>query len=441
MTDHRASSSPFAPVLVVGGGMVGVATAIWIQRDGYAVTLIDKGAPKDRASFGNAGVLAAASVLPAAMPGISRKLPKMLLSATEPIFMRWTYMPRLLPWALKYISHANEADTRRIALAMQAIVGNGLEDHLALTDGTDAQHFIKPCDFAVLYKNRTAFEDDCLAWDIRKSLGFDWSEHADAARADYDPVFNDALTFTAALSGHGQITDPGAYMAALRDHFVKSGGKIIAAEVTDIRREGGRATGVMTKDGPIEGQSVAITAGAWSPLLTRKLGVKIPVEAESGYHMEFWEPSFLPKMPTLIPSKKLLFSPMKGRLRVAGAVEFGGLRNAGQEAGFRLIRAAMKEVLPGLRYARETKWFGHRPAPVDSIPVISDMPGIEGVYLGFGHQHVGLTGSARTGQLLAQMIGKRRINIDMSPYDVSRFLDAKTSPRPPLPVVKQVRVC
>jgi D-amino-acid dehydrogenase len=411
-------------VIVIGGGMVGVATAIWAQREGNRVTLIDKGEPEDRASFGNAGVLASASVLPVTMPGILAKLPKMVLNPTEPVFTRWSYLPRLIPWVMRYLSHATAPEVRRIATALQPIIGNSLEDHLALCEGTPAAQFIVPTDFSILYKDRGAFEGDAFAWQIRSDLGFTWSEHEGAARNDYDHIFTKGLDFMAALSGHGRITDPGAYMEALRAHLITSGGRILTAEVTDILQNDGRATGVMTKDGIETADRIAITAGAWSPLLTKKLGVKIPVEAESGYHLEFWDPSFMPKSPTLVPAKTLLFSPMEGRLRVAGAVEFGGLKNKGQDKVFDLLKTSTEEVLPGLTYSKVTRWMGHRPAPTDSVPIIDELSTVKGVFLGFGHQHVGLTGSARTGQILAQLISGKRPNIDLTPYSASRFTSA-----------------
>lgn len=130
----------------------------------------------------------------------------------------------------------------------------------------------------------------------------------------------------------------------------------------------------------------------------------------------------MPKVPTAIPIKKFILTPMEGRLRIAGAVEFGGVENTGSEAPFDLLKEGIKQVIPGLRYAEETRWMGHRPAPTDLIPVIDQLPHISGVFLGFGHQHVGLTGSARTGQLLAQMMCGQPPTIDMSAYRVTRFL-------------------
>ncbi|MEO9515814.1 MAG: FAD-binding oxidoreductase [Paracoccaceae bacterium] len=421
MIDTAKSISDTTRTVVVGGGMVGIATAIWAARSGQAVTLIDKSTPDGPASFGNAGVLASSSVLPVTMPGLLGKLPKMLLDKSEPIFVRWPYMPRMFPWAMRFLAHSNEADTRRIAAALAPIIGNSLDDHLALTEGTPARQFIKPCDFAVLFPDRASFAKDRLSWDIRNELGFDWQEIEGQARKEYDPLFPDQYDFMAALPGHGRITDPGAYMAALRDHFEASGGQIIAGEVTNIVHAAGRVSGVMTNQGHIDATCVAITAGAYSPLLTQKLGVHIPVEAESGYHLEFWDPSQMPKVPTIVPSCKFILSPMEGRLRVAGGVEFGGLGNTGREAPFATLRKGLDAILPDLTYSRETRWMGHRPAPTDSVPIIDELPHIKGVFLGFGHQHVGLTGSARTGQLLANLMQGLKPNIDLSPYAVTRF--------------------
>ena len=129
----------------------------------------------------------------------------------------------------------------------------------------------------------------------------------------------------------------------------------------------------------------------------------------------------MPKVPTIVPSSKFILSPMEGRLRVAGGVEFGGLGNTGREAPFAALRKGLDKILPNLSYSRETRWMGHRPAPTDSVPIIDELPHIKGVFLGFGHQHVGLTGSARTGQLLANLMQGLKPNIDLSPYAVTRF--------------------
>ena len=115
-----ASDQGNDPIVVIGAGFVGVSTALWLQREGRKVVLIDKAEPQQRASFGNAGVLAAASILPVTMPGLLGKIPRMVMSSSEPIFLQWSYLAKLVPWAMRYLSHANEKDVRRIATALKA---------------------------------------------------------------------------------------------------------------------------------------------------------------------------------------------------------------------------------------------------------------------------------------------------------------------------------
>lgn len=408
--------------IVIGGGIVGMSTAIWLQRTGRNVTVIDRGEAAGRASFGNAGVLASSSVIPVPVPGIARKIPTMLLNPKEPLFVKWPYLPRLAPWAIRYLAHSKAGEVRRIAAALQPIIGNSLEDHLALARGTAAENRIIPSDFTFMYKDRKMFAKDSFSWAIKKELGFGWDSLDHAERTAYDPVFAPDLTFAARLGKHGIINDPSAYIADLTSHFTAQGGTVLLGEVEDFIRENGQVTGVQVSGAPMEASAVAVTAGAWSARLTGKLGISIPLEAESGYHLELWGANKMPRSPTLIPSGKFIATPMEGRLRVAGMVEFGGLENQASKAPFELLRENVKHAIPGLVWKEETHWMGHRPAPTDSIPIIDKVHGAPGVFLGFGHQHVGLTGGAKTGLLLSQLMSDQQPDIDMSPYTSDRFI-------------------
>ena len=163
-------------IIVVGAGIVGVSTAIALQRMGRKVLLIDKTGPAAGASFGNGGVLASCSVVPVTGPGLLRKAPFMLLNKNQPLFMKWGYLPKLMPWLARYLSHANAHDTQRISNALMPIIGDSLNDHLALAKGTGAEKWIKPCDYLYLYNNRQAFDADAFGWSLRRSHGFEWDE-------------------------------------------------------------------------------------------------------------------------------------------------------------------------------------------------------------------------------------------------------------------------
>ena len=126
----------------------------------------------------------------------------------------------------------------------------------------------------------------------------------------------------------------------------------------------------------------------------------------------------------MVASGKFVMTPMEGRLRLAGVVEFGGTEAPASEAPLELLRRNGAKALPGLRATHVTEWMGHRPAPADSIPVIGELPHLRGAYTGFGHHHIGLTGGPKTGRLLAQLISGRQPNVDLSAYSPARFMKA-----------------
>ncbi|QBF31078.1 FAD-binding oxidoreductase [Thalassococcus sp. S3] len=411
-------------VAVIGAGIVGVSTALWLQRDGIRVTLIDRAGPGEGTSFGNGGVLASCAVVPVTVPGLLRKAPRMLMDPDQPLFLKWPYLPRLLPWLVPYLRHATDRDVSRIASALTPVIGDSLADHQALAAGTRANRWITPCDYLYVYKDRAGFAADAFGWDIRKQNGFRWDELTAPALSAYDPNLASHFEFAVRLGGHGRITDPGQYVKDLAAHFEAQGGRVLQAEVTDILQENGAVTGLRAAGETIPCTDLALTAGIWSKALARQLGVSIPLETERGYHLELWEPSFMPRAPLMIAEGKFVATPMDGRLRLAGIVEFGGLDAAPAQAPFDLLLRQVKRALPGLTWKEQTQWMGHRPAPTDSIPVIGPAPDLKGAFMGFGHHHVGLTGGPKTGRLLSQIITGARPNIDLTPYAPSRFAAA-----------------
>ncbi len=409
-------------IAVIGAGIVGVSTAIWLQRDGHKVILIDKAGPGEGTSYGNGGVLASCSCVPVTGPGLIGKAPRMLFDPNQPLFLKWGYLPKLLPWLVKYMRHANAEDTRRIAKAVAGVVGGSLEEHQALAEGTGAEAYITPSDYLYLYNDRQHFEGDAFGWSLRKEAGIVWEELEGQAFHDYDPVFADEIGFGVKMpEHHGRITDPGAYVKALAAHLEASGGRVIRAAVEDVVLEAGHVTGVRAGGEVIACDACVVATGVWSGPLAKTLGVNVPLESERGYHIDLWEPSVMPRSPVMVASGKFVATPMQGRLRLAGVVEFGGLEAGPSRAPFALLKKNALKAMPGLQFAREEEWMGHRPAPADSIPVIGEVPGIKGAYTGFGHHHIGLTAGPKTGRLLSQMISGKKPNIDVGVYSPARW--------------------
>ena len=407
-------------IVVIGAGINGVSAAIWLQREGLDVTLVDRQPPGQGTSYGNAGVLAACSVTPVTAPGLIGKSPRMLLNPDFPLFLRWSYLPRLMPWLVRYLGHANDADTRRIAHGLTHITADTVEQHKALAAGTPAEKWIADSNYQFAYKDHAAFDADAYSWALRAEAGFVPEVVEGDAVREVEPTLSSAIDCLAIMKDHGFISDPGNYVADLAKVFEAAGGRIVTANVEDFEMTDGRIGAVLTDAGRFECDAAVLSTGVWSKPLMKKLGLNVPLETERGYHIVFREPSVMPKAPTAITSGKFVATPMAGGLRCAGVLEFGGLEAGPSKAPLELLRRKVLEAFPTLTATEEITWLGHRPAPADSLPLIGEVRKT-GVFAAFGHHHIGLTGGPKSGRMVARMIAGATDNVDPAPYDPNRF--------------------
>ncbi|MBL4800940.1 MAG: FAD-binding oxidoreductase, partial [Emcibacter sp.] len=215
--------------------------------------------------------------------------------------------------------------------------------------------------------------------------------------------------------------DPGRYLEILTQYFQSLGGELVQAEAEDFIIENNQIKAVQTAGRTIDCASLVLTAGVWSGVLATKLGLTVPLESEGGYHIELVNPSFMPKVPTLFAAAKFVATPMEGRLRCAGIVEFAGLDAPENNKASDFLLKRVKEVFPTLRWTDIRTWRGHRPSTPDSLPVIGPSEKIKNVYFAFGHQHVGLGSGPRTGLIIADIIEGKKPAIDITPFRPNRF--------------------
>ncbi|MEL7182653.1 MAG: FAD-dependent oxidoreductase [Pseudomonadota bacterium] len=408
-------------IVVAGAGIVGMSCAIWLQRDGHSVTVVDRAGPATGTSHGNGGVLAAGAVVPVTVPGLVRKAPGMLLDPQKPLFLRWGYLPRLLPFLVRYLGHATDAHVDHYAAAMQGLLRDSADQHGALANGTPAAKYLHRDDYLFGYASQAAFDADAYAWQKRRDAGVRFEVEDGADFAQWDPAYGDAFQRIVRCRDHGRISDPGAYVQALAQQFQADGGTLILAEITDLDMDGPDIRALQTTKGPITGDRIVFALGPWSKPIAQKLGVTVPFESERGYHIDFLAPSIMPRAPVMVAAGKFVLTPMEGRLRAAGIVEFGGLDAPASKAPFALLRKQVRALLPAMTCMSEVTWMGHRPAPADSLPLIGPTAPGATSYLAFGHQHVGLTGGPKTGRIIADMIAGRQANEDLSPFDPSKY--------------------
>lgn len=409
-------------MIVVGAGIVGTATALYLQRLGKQVTLVDRKAPGEGTSFGSGAILVPSSIIPVTVPGLIKKLPGMLSDPLGPVYLRWSYLPRTLPWLMRYLGQCTPERTAHIARHIAPMVAESLDEHRALASGTAAASHIHARSYAFVYRNRRQFEADPLGWELRRENGITWRTlEGDAVRAEEPALSPDYNFLTVFDEQHGFIDAPGDYIKALAAQLAADGGSVLETEVRGFVRDGPRVTGIETATGPIMAESTVVAAGAWSARLLATLGVKIPMETERGYHLDLFEPSVMPNNALMIADGKFVTTPMPSRLRLAGLTEIGGLDAGPSRRPIETLEARLKIVFPGITFTRKSEWMGHRPAPADSLPILGPISGLDGLVCAFGHHHVGLTSGPRTARLIADMVAGRQPNIDLAPYSPDRF--------------------
>jgi D-amino-acid dehydrogenase len=413
MTDQKT-------IIVIGAGICGLSSAIWLRRAGHTVTLIDRDYPGAGASYGNAGLLAQWAMIPVNTPGILTSAPRYLLSRNEPLFLQWRYFPRLLPWLMQFIRHSSEDGARAMVDALTPLVSDSVSQHEALTRGTKAAEWITSSDFSYAYADRKAFEKDSYSWAMRAEAGYVPDLIEGAAVQEAEPMVGPNIGLIATLRGHGHVLNPGAYAQALCDVFQAEGGSYRQAEVRDFTMTNGQITEVVTDQGALACDHAVLAAGVWSKPLMQKLGLKVPLEAERGYHLHLINPSQMPRHPMMHTKGKFGVNPMSSGLRCAGTVELASADAPPSRAPLDLIRKNINWAFPNLTWESAEEWMGMRPSTPDSLPLIGEI-GDTGVYAAFGHQHVGLTGGPKTGRWVADLISGKRPNIDLSPYDANRF--------------------
>lgn len=430
MTSAPASlplSGPPASAIVIGAGIVGLATALRLQERGVSVTIIDREGPAGGASYGNGAILTSAGCVPVAVPGLIQNVPKMWLDRTGPLFLRLRDMPGMAGFFMRFPRECRATRAREVSGILAWLTAGTLEDHRALAGDSPAATHIKDTPYLYVWRDKAAFEADRFGWPLRRELGFTWSEVTGQALRDRAPLMADGLDYGIIVDGSGKIDDPGAYCHALAKVFESRGGRLIRAEVKGFdRAPDGRVQGVRIADAQGAGETLAadatvIAAGIQSRELAAKLGLKVPMIAERGYHIELINPSHHFDVSLMIASGRFVLTQLEGRIRLAGLVEVAAADAPMNKAAITLLEDMARTYFPELHWEETRAWVGARPSPVDSLPLLGPVPDAAGAFCAFGHHHIGLTTGPRTGEMLAGLICGERSNTDLTPFDPARF--------------------
>ncbi|MGQ0652861.1 MAG: NAD(P)/FAD-dependent oxidoreductase [Betaproteobacteria bacterium] len=417
--------SPTPPVVVIGAGIVGVCVAAWLQREGRQALLIDAGEPGMGASFGNGGILSASSIVPVAMPGVLRRVPGWLLDAEGPLTIRWSYLPRLAPWLVRFVAASAPARVERQARALRALLEGSLANYAPLVRDAAVEDLVRQQGMLYLYASEASWRSDARAMELRRRNGVAIEDLAGPALAEREPDLGPGFTRARLIPGNGHTTNPLRLVQKLAQGVVARGGRIVQETVVGFEHNGSRITAARTNGGTHPASAVVLAAGAWSRPLAAELGDRVPLDTERGYHAIVRNPEKTLRTPALYVDGNFGLTPMETGLRLVGTVELAGLDAPPDWARSRVLLEQAKRILPGLLAdndeSRVSRWMGHRPSLPDSLPVIGPSSRYANAFYAFGHGHVGMCGASTTGKVVAELITGKPLSLDIAPFSARRF--------------------
>ncbi|GLS86056.1 D-amino-acid dehydrogenase [Cypionkella aquatica] len=407
--------------VVVGAGIIGTAIAHDLQKRGRQVVLVDRDAPGKGASYGNMASIAVTEFMPASRPSIWRQIPGWMLDPEGPVRVRPGYMPKLVPWFLRFIAASRPSKLRALEAQGAALCQLALGDTMALLQETGLQDQISAQGCLSLYSDAAEFRADREHIEILERFGFAHEVLDGAAARALEPALSDKIGMAVRFPDNRSLKDPFKLVLALAEKLTALGGQIVRGDVVGFGRSD-RITGVTLADGRrLAADEVVICAGAFSAKLCKLLGEPIPLETERGYHTQIMAPGISLQHSIIWPARAFMVTPTAGGIRVGGTVEMAGLDAAPDYRRAKVTVKRAQTALPGLRCAQASEWMGHRPALPDTVPILSASAKTKGVFYAVGHGHLGLTYAATTARLIGDLITGAPASIDLHPYRVNRF--------------------
>jgi D-amino-acid dehydrogenase len=410
-----------ADAIVLGAGIVGVSVALHLVKRGLAVALIDRGEPGHGTSYGNAGIIEANTLFPAAFPASLRSLIRIALKRAPEANYHASFLARVMPWLLAF--RRNSAPERLIATmrAMRPLFARALAEHDALTAEARAGRYLRRTGWLKLYRSDRSFAatagERAFATELGLPVRIMDVDAALALEPALAPVFRRAVFWEEAAS----VTNPLALTRAYAARFAVLGGVTVTGDARSLHRVGTRWR-VESTQGPIDAEAAVVTLGPWAPDLLGPLGIDLPLAVKRGYHRHFATGGNASlARPVLDADNGYCLAPMEQGIRVTTGAEFAARDAAPTPVQLNRVLPAARGLFP-LGDAVENKpWIGARPCFADSRPVIGRAPGQPGLWLAYGHGHSGLTLGPATGRLIAEMMTGATPFCDPAPYGAERF--------------------
>ena len=405
---------------IIGAGIQGVCASLFLLKKNFKVTLIDRDEPgKSSASYGNAGHFSPYASVPLNRPDVLADVPAMLFSSNGPLALKWNYVPKMIPWFIKFIKNCSKKNMMHTAKYMHQILDLALPAYDELFQSIDVSGLVESKGIIYFWTDKDLKSRE-LEINMRRELGVEQQLLKPDEIHDLEPhikrVYHGGVFFPSARHAR----NPRKILLKLFDLFLKQGGYFEKQNIEIINFSSENKPIIKTKLKSYAFDKAIIACGAFSKKLTDQVDETIPLDTERGYHVHFKGHDHLLSRPVIFLNKGFGITPMEQGLRVVGTVEFGGLDNPlSKNRIINLVNNA-KYLFPELSKPQD-EWLGFRPSLPDSLPVIGPSKNYKNLFYAFGHHHLGWTLGAITGKIVAGMVAGEKTNLNLTPYSSARF--------------------
>ncbi len=410
--------------VVVGGGIVGVCCALYLQKEGHKVWLIDPAAPGDSTAKWSCGQMAVSEIIPLSKPGILKRIPGWLLDQQGPLALRPAAVPTILPWFLRFIANARHSRINAIARAMATLTHEVYSDYAPLLALCPDKTLLGQRPVIEVFDTPRGLDAERAHFQLREELGFKAETLDAAAIAELEPALAGKFAHGLLFPDWCAVSDTKGFIAELTGAFIRDGGIRVDARAVAITEANGLANGVKLHDGRIlPAEHVVVAAGTGSRQFFSQLGVRVPLTGISGYQTLLPQPDVEFRHSVIYADGGFCFTPMTRGLQIGGTIEFAG---ADARPNFRraeIILQKARTLLPQLNIAEKEFGVGHRPFLPDTKPIIDRSRRLKNVLMAFGHGQLGLTLGATTGRLIADLAAQRATAQDITPFSAYRFME------------------
>ena len=405
---------------VIGAGIQGVCISLCLIKKGFEVTLIDREDPgKESASYGNAGHFSPYASVPINRPDILFDVPAMLLSSTGPLALKWNYVPKMIPWFIKFIKNCSKKNMLHTTKYMHQILDLALPAYDELFEDINVSELVESKGIIYFWTNKDLKSRE-LEINMREELGVKQQLLTPHEIHDLEPHIKQIYHGGVLYPNARHTRNPKKVLLKLFDLFIKKGGHFEKQNVQSISFTTDNKPVIKTNLNFYNFDKAVIACGAFSKKITDQLGEKIPLDTERGYHVHFKGHDHLLTRPVIFLNRGFGITPMEQGLRVVGTVEFGGLDNPVSKKRILNLVNNAKYLFPELTEHHD-EWLGFRPTLPDFLPVMGPSKNYKNLFYSFGHHHLGWTLGAISGKIVSGMIAGENTNLDLSAYNSTRF--------------------